>query len=203
MKTTLNIVVAGVLAALALAGPARGDFEEYKPPIYLRVGDKAPAFEGTTDGGGKWRSGDHVGRKVVVVCLLMGGFLADWTREAWSVRDEMARLRAEGAEVVVVTGDSVASHKLFKRKYALNFPLVADYKGEACAKFGLAMSGGGVQVVKDEDGKDVRVERGVSPPRATYVIGKDGKIAYLTSDVKPATHGKDLLAVVKKVKGRR
>src|SRR5262245_33271843 len=198
----LKVLWAFGLVALARAVPARADFKDYKPPVYIKVGSKAPVFEGTTDTGGKWWSRDHVGRKAVVVCFLMSDFFPDCTREACSLRDEMTRLRAAGAEVVVVTGDSVATHRRFKKKYGLNFPLVADYKGEACAKFGLPMSGGGVQVVKD-GGKEVRVERGVTPPRATYVFDKDGWVAYLTTDVKPATHGKDVLAVVKKLKARR
>lgn len=35
--------------------------------MLLKVGDKAPTFQGTDDQGKAWRSSDHVGKKVVVL----------------------------------------------------------------------------------------------------------------------------------------
>ena len=45
-----------------------------KPPIDLKVGDKAPEFEATDDAGKAWKSADHVGKKVVVVFFFPAAF---------------------------------------------------------------------------------------------------------------------------------
>jgi thioredoxin-dependent peroxiredoxin len=40
----------------------------------LKVGDAAPAFEGTDDAGKPWKSADHVGKKVLVVFFYPASF---------------------------------------------------------------------------------------------------------------------------------
>jgi peroxiredoxin Q/BCP len=65
----LPATLTGALSALgllALAGGATltaGDKGKAMP----KVGDKAPAFEGTDENGKAWKSGEHVGKKVLVV----------------------------------------------------------------------------------------------------------------------------------------
>ena len=54
--------LAGGLLALALGNSAVG-----QDKVDLKVGDAAPTFASTDDGGKAWKSADHVGRKVVVV----------------------------------------------------------------------------------------------------------------------------------------
>jgi thioredoxin-dependent peroxiredoxin len=57
-------------AVLALAGVGRTDDAK----VNLKVGDKAPAFEGTDEQGKALKSSDHVGKKIVVVYFFPAAF---------------------------------------------------------------------------------------------------------------------------------
>jgi peroxiredoxin Q/BCP len=57
-------------AVLALAGAGRADDAK----VNLKVGDKAPAFEGTDEQGKTLKSSDHVGKKYVVVYFFPAAF---------------------------------------------------------------------------------------------------------------------------------
>ena len=52
------------LAVLVLGG---GLTAGQKGKTMLKVGDKAPAFQGVDENGKVWKSTDHVGKKVVVL----------------------------------------------------------------------------------------------------------------------------------------
>ena len=57
-------------AILALTGVGRTDDAK----VNLKVGDKAPTFEGTDEQGKTLKSSDHVGKKVVVVYFFPAAF---------------------------------------------------------------------------------------------------------------------------------
>lgn len=57
-------------AMLVLAGT--GQTEDAK--VNLKVGDKAPTFEGTNQQGETLKSSDHVGKKIVVVYFFPAAF---------------------------------------------------------------------------------------------------------------------------------
>jgi peroxiredoxin Q/BCP len=57
-------------ALLVLTGAGRTDDAK----VNLKVGDKAPAFEGTDEQGKTLKSSDHVGKKVVVVYFFPAAF---------------------------------------------------------------------------------------------------------------------------------
>jgi peroxiredoxin Q/BCP len=171
-----RLLVAGFLVCLA-ANFASADNEGTRY-VNIRVGDKPPAFACHDDVGRVWQSRDHYGRKALVVSFVMGDFFPECTRQACELRDELKELRAQGAELVLVSGDTVATHRLFKRAYRLNYPLLSDPEGKVGREWGLPMSGGGVRQVKLPDGKEVSVERGATAARWTFVVGKDGKVIY-------------------------
>jgi peroxiredoxin Q/BCP len=55
---------------LALLGAARADDAK----VNLKVGDKAPTFQGTDEQGNTLKSADHVGKKTVVVYFFPAAF---------------------------------------------------------------------------------------------------------------------------------
>ena len=55
------------LSALALTIGTGVKAGEKGKPMTLKVGDKAPAFEGVDESGKTWKSSDHVGKKTVVL----------------------------------------------------------------------------------------------------------------------------------------
>jgi thioredoxin-dependent peroxiredoxin len=201
MKTLKSITPGRWVACLLLfvaAGLVRGD-EEYQKIIYVRVGDDAPAFKATDDQGQAWKSSQVVGKKIVVVYFYLGDFFPACTKQACAYRDLMGRLKSQEVEVIAVSGDEVPNHQMFKKTYRLNFRLLSDPEGEVGKVFGVAMSGGGEQRLKDADGKEVVLRRGCTPSRWTWVIDKRGKVAYKNTNPNPTEDARKVLAVVEKL----
>jgi len=186
---------AGILLLLAAGSLAAADEKK----VDLKVGDQAPVFEGTDELGGAWKSAAHVGKKYVVVYFYPGDFTPGCIRQAQSFRDAMNNLKAQGVEVVGVSGDGARAHELFKQVYKLNFTLLADDTGALAKKFGVPVGKGGEVRVKDAQGKQLTLKRAVTAARWTFVIGKDGKIAYKNTKVNPIQDSKQVAEVIKKL----
>jgi thioredoxin-dependent peroxiredoxin len=165
----------------------------------LKKGDKAPSFQATDDQGKTWKSSDHVGKKVIVVYFFPADFTGGCTKQACTYRDDMGKLTDKGIEVVGVSGDSAKTHALFKKHHKLNFTLLADEKGELAKKFGVTpVRPGGKVDGFDEDGKKIKVERGVTIPRWTFVIGKKGTIIYMNPKVNAGQDSKQIQEAIEK-----
>ena len=190
-----QLIATACLAVLVFAPALRA--EEKKA---LKVGDTAPTFEATDDQGKAFKSADVVGKKVLVVYFYPADLTGGCTKQACGFRDNMSALTEKGVEVVGVSGDSAENHKIFKQVHKLNFTLLADEKGELAKKFGVTLKPGGVFKTKDADGKDVELTRGVTAMRWTFIIGKDGKIAYKDDKVNAAEDAKKILEAVEKLK---
>jgi len=186
--------ILGVLALAFVSFTAAAD----DPKVDLKVGDPAPVFAGTDELGQAWKSESRVGKKYVVVYFYPGDFTPGCMRQAQSFRDGMHKLVAKGVEVVGVSGDSVKTHELFKKDQKLNFTLLADEKGELAKKFGVPVGKGGQVRTKDMQGKQLTLTRAVTLSRWTFVIGKDGKIAYKNIKVTPADDAKKILEFLTK-----
>jgi thioredoxin-dependent peroxiredoxin len=148
----------------------------------IKVGDKAPAFEGVDDQGKSWKSTDVVGKKIVVVYFYPADFTGGCTAQACGFRDDAKPLDDKGVVVVGVSGDSVKNHADFKKEYMLNFTLLSDEKGTVASKFGVPFSA--KQGKANFKGQTI-VREGTAN-RWTVIIGKDGKVAarYSVSDAK-------------------
>ena len=187
--------LATCVLAITLGATAMAD--ETKP-VELKVGDKAPAFEGKTDENKDWKSKDHVGKKVLVVYFYPADMTGGCTKQACNYRDAVAELESDDVEVIGVSGDSVENHQHFKKEHKLNFTLLADPKGEIAKAFGVKTGDGGVVNVKIGD-KDVSLERGVTTSRWTFVVDLDGKIALKDDKVDAAKDTEKTLKVVEKL----
>jgi peroxiredoxin Q/BCP len=179
-------------ALLICAGTATAD-DEYQKIIYVRVGDVAPAFELKDDQGSVWSSARHCAKNPVVLYFYPGDFMKPCTRQACAYRDDLAKIMAQGAEVVGVSGDEAANHRLFKEKYRLKQTLLADDAGEAGKAFGLAWSGGGTSRIKDDEDKEVKLKRGITESRWTWIIGVNGRVLYKNTNASPDEDSKQVL----------
>jgi peroxiredoxin Q/BCP len=188
---------AALLVALCVGVPASAD-DEYQKIIWVRVGDEAPAIQLKDDQGATWRLSDHVGKKNIVVYFYLGDFMPACTKQAVAYRDALRRIQAYGAEVVGISGDSVATHAKFKQESKLTFRLLADVDGEVTKAYGVSVSGPSATKVKDARGNVTRYERNITASRWTWVIGKDGRIIYKAMNVNPAEDTKQLLAFLAK-----
>ena len=163
--------------------------------VDLKVGDAAPKFEALDDSGKAWKSEEHVGKKMIVVYFYPADMTGGCTKQACGFRDDMAKLKDAGVEVVGVSGDSVRNHQLFKKVHNLNFALLADEKGDVAKAFGVPLGKGG-EVRQPVDGKEEVFVRGVTAKRWTFVIDKEGKIALKNTEVKAADDSKAILKLV-------
>ena len=93
--------------------------------IMLQIGTKAPYFEGSDENGNKISLNDFAGKKLVLY-FYQKDSTPGCTAEACDLRDNYERFLALGYAVVGVSRDSATSHKRFKEKYQLPFPLIAD-----------------------------------------------------------------------------
>ncbi|MCI0701823.1 MAG: peroxiredoxin [Planctomycetia bacterium] len=176
-----------VLGLLATVSAGKDD-----KPVELKVGDLAPAFDARTDSDKTWGSGDHYGKKWVVIYFYPGDFTPGCTAQAKAFKDEMNKLVDLGVEVVGVSGDSVKTHELFKKAQKLNFTLLADEEGIIAKKFGVPVGSGGTVKAKDADGNAIEIKRALTAARWTFIVDKDGKIAYKNIKVTPAADAKQI-----------
>jgi len=189
----LRAMMLGCALGLGLIGSGTAADEQ---KVELKVGDPAPGFDTRDDQNKPWSSADHYGKKWVVVYFYPGDFTPGCTAQAKAFKEGMNKLTAKGVEVVGVSGDSVKSHDLFKKAQLLNFTLLSDEAGGVARKFGVPFGKGGKVRAKDAGGNLIEVERAGTAARWTFVVGKDGKIAYKNTKVVPADDAKKITAFV-------
>ena len=166
----------------------------------LKVGDDAPEFEALDDTGEAWKSSEHVGKKIIVVYFYPADLTGGCTKQACGFRDDLKTLADKDVEVVGVSGDSVANHKIFKKVEKLNFALLADEKGEVADAFGVPFDKTEKSIVKQLEGKDVTLTRGGTAKRWTFLIDKNGKIALVNKEVNAEKDSKTILKAVEELK---
>ncbi len=150
----------------------------------LKVGSKAPVFSLQSDEGKNVSLKDFSGKKVVLYFYPKDD-TPGCTREACSFTENANALRKAGAIVLGVSGDSVASHEKFKKKYKLNFPLLSDPDRETIQKYG-------VWKEKNMYGKKM-----MGVERTTFIIDEEGKIAHVFPKVKVDGHTEKVLEKLK------
>jgi peroxiredoxin Q/BCP len=187
-----------VLSLLVLAWNANLDAQEKGRTV--KVGDKAPSFEGVDESGKTFKSASVVGNKVLVLYFYPADFTGGCTKQACGFRDDIEKLAEQGVIVCGVSGDSVSTHQLFKKHHKLNFTLLADEKGELAKKFGVPVGKGGKSPTIDEKGGKGSAERGVTISRWTIVIDKAGNIAAIDTVGDAGGDAKRIAELVKNLK---
>src|SRR5215475_9280161 len=139
------------------------------------AGEKAPAFSLEDQSGKTVKLSDFKGRKVVLYFYPKDD-TPGCTKEACNFRDGFDEIKSQGAVVLGVSADSVDSHKKFKKKFELNFPLLADPDKKV-------IEGYGVWKEKSMYGKKY-----MGIDRTTFIIDTHGKISHIFPKVKVAEH---------------
>ena len=168
------------------------------------VGDVLPAFEGTDDQGLPWKSADHVGKKVLVLYFYPGDFTGGCIKQVEAYRDGLKKLEELGAEIVGVSGDEIATHKLFKETFDIKHVLLSDAKGELAKLLSVPVGAGGRanpttpdrKPLLDAEGKRIPIVREVTLERWTIVVDRDGKIASRRKIANPMTDSEEVVKIV-------
>jgi thioredoxin-dependent peroxiredoxin len=134
----------------------------------LPVGSEAPVFEAETSDGERVSLPDFRGREAVLLMFYPKDDTPGCTKQMCAARDEGERYRQAGVARFGVNPDGLESHRRFVSKYDLDFPLIVDQDAEIASAYGVLREGGGVS-------------------RATYLIDRDGRIAY----AEKGAHGAD------------
>ena len=194
MRLAIGLTLAALLGAILGANTAQT--AENKEAEGVKVGDTAPAFDATDDQGKTWKSGDHIGKKVVVIYFFPADFTGGCTKQACAFRDASDKLTDKGIEVIGISGDSPKNHELFKKHHKLTFTLLADEEGAIAKKFGVPVNKGGEVTVKDLE--NLVIKQGVRTERWTIIIGKDGKVIAKDKVTAPADDPKRVLEIIEK-----
>jgi len=171
----------------------------------LAVGDPLPAFESLDHTGKIWKSTEHIGHSVVVMYFYPGDFTGGCMKQAEAYREGLENIEGNCAVVVGVSGDEVATHKIFRETFGLEHALLADTKGELANRLGIpTRTGGRVYAVTpdrkpllDADGKRVVLERPLTLARYTLVIDRQGKLVSMREVKNPSTDIEEVVTIVK------
>lgn len=148
--------------------------------ITLEEGDKAPDFALQDQDGKTHRLADYAGRTVVLYFYPKDD-TPGCTKEACSFRDNHEAIEEAGAVVLGVSADDADSHRKFREKYDLPFPLLVDEGAKVASSYGAW----GEKVLY---GKTV-----IGMIRSTFVIGPDGRLAKVWKRVQAEGHGEQVL----------
>ena len=192
----LSRLVVGA-SALALTITAV-DLEAQAQETVLNVGDRAPIFEARADDGQIWRSREHVGRSLLVVYFYPAAMSSGCTTQACLFRDNRSVLQELGAEVVGVSGDRIDALKAFKGVNRLNFPLLSDTVGVVARAFGVPTRDGGTRTA-EVDGAEVTLTRDLTMARWTFIIDRDGRVAFKETEVDPAGDSDAVIAHIRRM----
>ena len=153
----------------------------------LKTGDTAPDFTAKTDGGSEITLSDFQGQNVILYFYPKDD-TPGCTKEACGFRDNLPDFEKADAVVLGVSKDSVEKHDKFKAKYDLPFTLVSDEDGAICESYG-------TWVEKSMYGKKF-----MGIQRATFLIGKDGKIKHIWPKVRVKGHVESVLEELEDLK---
>jgi len=154
----------------------------------LEAGKKAPAFALASSDGGNVTLADHAG-KIVVVYFYPRDNTPGCTLEAQAFQGALPDLAKQGAVVLGVSKDSIASHCKFRDKYGLTFPLLTDPDTKMMSAYGAW----GDKVMYGKKMKGII--------RSTVLIDRDGKVARVWPKVSVKGHADEVVAAVKELNG--
>jgi thioredoxin-dependent peroxiredoxin len=147
---------------------------------HLTEGTKAPVFTGVDQDGNKISLKDYTGKKVVLYFYPKDN-TPGCTAQACNLRDNFSLLTMQGIVVIGVSADDAASHKKFRDKFQLPFPLIADMKKEILEKYGAWGE------------KNLYGKKFMGILRTTFVIDEAGKIIKIFGKPNTKNHAEEIL----------
>ena len=121
-------VVFNLILRCELPGAAGRTYKRYPHIIHIsmpEIGERAPSFEGVTQGGKTISLDDYRGKRLALYFYPRDN-TSNCTTQACNLRDNFRTLGQHGIHVVGVSDDPVSEHEKFSKSYQLPFPLIAD-----------------------------------------------------------------------------
>ncbi|HKA02067.1 MAG TPA: redoxin domain-containing protein, partial [Candidatus Solibacter sp.] len=145
--------------------------------------DNAPNFKLQASDGKTYQLTDFKGKEAVVLAWFPKAFTQGCTIECKSLAEHGDLIKRFNAKYFMISVDPLEGeqgNKAFAQAHNADFPLLSDPSKETATAYG------------------VLSERGFAN-RWTFYIGKDGKIAAIDKQVKPATSAEDMAATLKQL----
>ncbi len=180
MKRLKQVVLLGAAGAAAAAAVAFGQAKAKMDAAAPVVTKPAPAYALPDQNGMVRTSAENKG-KVTLLAFYPADFTGGCTLEAHSLSASYKDLTAMGVQVYGVSVQDPKSHKAFCTKEGIPYTLLADTQHTMAADYGVLIPGANIA------------------NRVTYIIGADGKVAYVDSNVNSHlnTCGDDWIAWIK------
>ena len=174
-------LVSALTLILFLASPAFAS---------LKVGDNAPDFKLPASLAGQvftFALGDALKKGPVVLYFYPAAFTKGCTVEAHDFADAIDQYKALGATVIGVSHDTIdVLNKFSVSECRSKFPVAADADLKVAAAYDSILK--------------------AAPKyanRTSYVIGRDGKIAYVYSSLDPGKHVENTLTALRQLEGKQ
>ncbi len=149
---------------------------------------KAPEFELIGADGGAVALRNLVGKRNLVLYFYPKDMTPGCTKEACAFRDEIADIRAAGADVVGVSPDPAVSHQRFIAAHSLNFPLLSDAGNKVARLYGVYKK------------KSLYAREFMGIERTTFLIDKQGMVRKVFPKVKVEGHAQAVLGALKELR---
>lgn len=149
----------------------------------LKVGEKAPLFEGT-DENGKIYNNQSFLSKPYVLYFYPKDNTSTCIKQACGIRDDFQLFKKHKLQLLGVSADDSISHQKFITKHQLPFSLIADTERKLINAF-------------DVWGKKMLAGRKYNGiVRTTFLINAEGTIEKIITKVNSADHVKQILGLI-------
>lgn len=176
MFTAILGIVAAIAIAMLIGSAARAG---EKAPV---VGAPAPDFTLNSQEGKPVSLHDFKG-KWVVLYFYPKDMTSGCTIEAHNFQRDLAKYEAKNAVILGVSVQDEKTHQEFCTKEGLNFKLLADTKKEVSEKYDSIMNLGVAKL----------------SARHTFLVGPDGVVRKVWTDVDVRKHSDDVLASIEQL----
>lgn len=156
--------------------------------VTLEAGEPAPDFTLPDQDGTQHSLADYAG-KTLVLYFYPRDETPGCTKQACNFRDFFGDIQAEGAVVLGVSTDTAESHRKFREKHELPFPLLVDEDAEMATAYGAWGE------------KTLYGRTSIGMTRSTFIVGPDGTLTKVWKRAKAAGNGEAVLKELRKRKG--
>lgn len=146
----------------------------------LKVGDRAPAFQGVNQNGEIVSLTDFAGKKLILYFYPKDN-TPGCTAESCNLNENYEAWLKKGFDVVGVSPDSEKSHLKFIDRFSLKFNLIADTEKEILQAFGVWGE------------KNLYGKKYMGVIRTTFVIDENGIIQEIFAKVKTKDHTNQII----------
>jgi peroxiredoxin Q/BCP len=169
-------------AFLALASLAFVSYFAAPALAELKEGDNAPDFELVGSDGKTYKLSDYKGKQAVVVAWFPRAFTGGCTAECKSFKEKGDALKAYDIAYFTASTDPAEKNKDFAKSLDLDYPILSDPEGKTATAYGIYN--------KEKN----------AATRWTFIVDKEGKIAFIDKSVKTGSHATDIAAKLAELK---